>query len=127
MIKENAAHTIEIGLAFGFSALDICEGLVLNGDSGSNHVAIDPWQPSGYADRGLEILEDAGVKLLMEFHGKESHLALPHHLDEGMSVARQFHKGRGRIPPASITLDLRMICGIIGGKGGGSHSDWESE
>jgi predicted O-methyltransferase YrrM len=25
VVKENAAHTIEIGLAFGFSALYICE------------------------------------------------------------------------------------------------------
>lgn len=91
MIKENAAHTIEIGLAFGLSALHICEGLLLNGNSGSNHVAIDPWQSSGYADRGLEILEDAGVNLLVEFHGKESHLALPHLLEEGMSGAGQFH------------------------------------
>ncbi len=30
--RENAAHTIEIGLAFGFSALFICEGLLLTGN-----------------------------------------------------------------------------------------------
>ena len=69
VINENATHTIEIGLAFGFSALYICEGLLLNGNPDPRHVTLDPWQSSGYANRGLEILTEAGVKSLIEFHG----------------------------------------------------------
>jgi predicted O-methyltransferase YrrM len=33
VINEKAGQTIEIGLAFGFSALHICEGLLLNRSS----------------------------------------------------------------------------------------------
>ncbi len=32
VVRERAVHTIEVGLAFGFSSLHICEGLVLNGE-----------------------------------------------------------------------------------------------
>ena len=44
VLNENAARTIEIGLAFGFSALYICEGLLLNGHPNAKHVTLDPWQ-----------------------------------------------------------------------------------
>ena len=44
VIDENATHTIEIGLAFGFSALHICEGLLLNVNPDPKHVK---WISSG--------------------------------------------------------------------------------
>ena len=59
VIAENASQTIEIGLAFGYSALYICEGLLTNGDPNAKHVAIDPGQlpEKAYASCGLEILK----------------------------------------------------------------------
>jgi hypothetical protein len=52
VLHENASQTIEIGLAFGFSALHICEALLLNGNPDPRHVTLDPWQTSAYANRG---------------------------------------------------------------------------
>lgn len=42
VIREAAAHTIEIGLGYGVSALFVCEGLLANGIAGACHVVIDP-------------------------------------------------------------------------------------
>ncbi len=86
VIKEAVAHTIEIGLAYGISALFICEGLVINGQSKVQHVVVDPYQHSGFKDCGLQLLEEAGVADLVEFHAQESQILLPKFLSEG----RQF-------------------------------------
>jgi predicted O-methyltransferase YrrM len=43
-MREGAAHTIEIGLGYGMSALYLCEGLLANGRTDARHVAIDPFQ-----------------------------------------------------------------------------------
>src|SRR6266487_2857675 len=102
--SENASHTIEIGLAFGFSALYICEGLLLNGNPDPRHVTLDPWQSSAYANRGLEILEEAGVNLLVEFHGEKSQLALPQFLKEGRQFDLAFVDGNHRFDPVFVDL-----------------------
>jgi predicted O-methyltransferase YrrM len=66
--------TLEIGLAYGVSALFICEALAEV--SGEKHIAIDPVQ-HGWGDIGLLNLERAGLAPLVEFHGEPSHRALP--------------------------------------------------
>jgi hypothetical protein len=87
----------------------------LNGNPDSKHVAIDPWQSSGYADRGLQILEDAGVNPLVEFHSKESHLALPQFLEEGRHFDLGFVDGNHRFD--AVFLDLYYL-GLLVHKGG---------
>jgi len=115
VINENATHTIEIGLAFGFSALYICEGLLLNGNPDPRHVTLDPWQSSGYANRGLEILTEAGVKSLVEFHSEKSQLALPQFLKEGRQFDFAFVDGNHRFD--AVFLDLYYL-GHLAQKGG---------
>jgi predicted O-methyltransferase YrrM len=110
-LNENATHTIEVGLAFGFSALHICEGLLLNGNPDPRHVALDPWQSSGYANRGLEILEEAGVKPLVEFHSEKSQLALPQFLKEGRQFDLAFVDGNHRFD--AVFLDLYYLGHLV--------------
>ncbi|MDR3612080.1 MAG: class I SAM-dependent methyltransferase [Candidatus Obscuribacterales bacterium] len=81
IVKEKVATTIEIGLAYGISALFICEGLLLNGHNDARHVAVDPHQ-SGFKNCGLQLLEEAGVTDLIEFHAVESQILLPRLLSE---------------------------------------------
>jgi hypothetical protein len=76
--KERARATLETGLGFGISTLFICEALLANGP-GARHVAADPYQLEGlpqhrttYGGVGLQILEDAGVRDLVEFYAEES-------------------------------------------------------
>ena len=81
VIKEKAVHTIEIGLAYGVSALYICEGLLTNGDQKARHLALDPHQ-SNFKKLGLQFLEEAGVAHLVEHLAEESQIALPRFLSE---------------------------------------------
>ncbi len=109
--RENAAHTIEIGLAFGFSALFICEGLLLTGNPDPTHVALDPFQQAGYADRGLELLQEAGVGALVEFHRELSQLALPRFVGEGRQFDLAFVDGNHRFD--AVFVDLYYLARLV--------------
>lgn len=75
LIREHRPRTtLEIGLAYGVSALFICEALAAV--NGEKHIAIDPLQ-QGWGDIGLLNLERAGFAPMIEFHSQPSHRALP--------------------------------------------------
>lgn len=108
--KEGALRTLETGLGFAISTLFICEGLLANGPDG-RHVAMDPYQFSGlpmhrttYVGVGLQILEEAGVLDLVEFHPAESQIVLPRLLAEGRSFDLAFLDGNHRFE--GVFLDL---------------------
>jgi len=83
--------TLEVGLAYGVSALFICEALAAV--EGKKHIVIDPYQfgvqslnfvagPShttrvGFDGLGLANLDRAGYMHLVEFHNQPSYRALP--------------------------------------------------
>jgi predicted O-methyltransferase YrrM len=83
--------SLEVGLAYGVSALYICEALTEVG--GTKHIVIDPYQCGaesidfvagtehtmrvGFDGLGLLNLERAGYAALIEFHGEPSFRALP--------------------------------------------------
>lgn len=93
IVREQAATTIEIGLAYGFSALFACEGLLINNRPNSRHVIIDPFQTTGYKNCGLQLLEEAGVIDLIEHHSEESQILLPRFLTEGRTFEFAFVDG----------------------------------
>jgi predicted O-methyltransferase YrrM len=66
--------TLEIGLAYGVSALFICEALTAV--HGSRHIVIDPHQDE-WGGLGLLNLERAGYGPLIECHKEPSHRVLP--------------------------------------------------
>lgn len=84
VVKEKAVNTIEVGLAYGLSALYICEGLFLNKKRNPKHIVIDAWQTQKdkYASVGLDILAKAGLNKIIEFHGEKSQIVLPRFLIE---------------------------------------------
>jgi predicted O-methyltransferase YrrM len=84
VVREKAVNTIEIGLAFGFSALYIGEGLLLNKKTNIKHTIIDAFQiqKDKYNNFGLNILAKAGLDKIIEFHGEKSHFVLPKLLKE---------------------------------------------
>lgn len=83
--------SLEVGLAYGVSALYICEALAEAG--GTKHIVIDPYQRGaesidfvagsdhtmrvGFDGLGLLNLERAGYAGLVEFHGEPSFRVLP--------------------------------------------------
>lgn len=113
VIAEKAARTIEVGLAYGFSALYICEGLLLTGRPEARHVVVDAFQtsPDGYAGRGLEILEEAGLESLIEFHDERSQIVLPRLLVEGRAFDLAFVDGNHRFD--AVFLDLYYLGHLV--------------
>jgi predicted O-methyltransferase YrrM len=76
--------SLEVGLAYGISALYICDALTKVG--AKRHYIIDPNQSADWKGIGLLNLERAGYKGLIEFREKPSHVALPELLAEGVKV-----------------------------------------
>jgi predicted O-methyltransferase YrrM len=108
--KEGALRTLETGLGYAISTLFIFEGLLANGPNG-RHVAADPYQFTGlpmhrttYVGVGLEILEEAGVRDLVEFYAEESQIVLPRLLAEGREFDLAFLDGNHRFE--GVFLDL---------------------
>jgi predicted O-methyltransferase YrrM len=108
--RERAVRTLETGLGFAVSTLFICEALLANGPS-AQHVAADPYQFSeaarhetAYRGVGLEILEEAGVRELVEFHAEESQILLPRLLAGGRRFDFAFLDGNHRFE--GVFLDL---------------------
>lgn len=81
VIKEKPVQTIEIGLAYGISALFICEGLLTTGHQKARHIVLDPYQ-ANFKNLGLQFLEEAGVAHLVEHFTEESQIALPKFVSE---------------------------------------------
>jgi predicted O-methyltransferase YrrM len=108
--RDGALRTLETGLGFAISTLFICEGLLANGPEG-RHVAMDPFQfeslpmhRTTYLGVGLEILEEAGVRDLVEFYAEESQIVLPRLLAEDREFDLAFLDGNHRFE--GIFLDL---------------------
>jgi predicted O-methyltransferase YrrM len=110
VLEEGALCTVETGLGFGIATLFICEALLANGPE-ARHVAADPYQlvslpqhKTSYAGVGLQILEEAGVRDLVEFHAEESQIVLPRLLAQGKSFDLAFLDANHRFE--GIFLDL---------------------
>jgi predicted O-methyltransferase YrrM len=108
--RERAVRTLECGLAFAISTLFIVEALLENGGDG-RHIATDPYQfatlpthGTTYAGVGLQILEEAGVRGLVEFFPEESQVVLPRLLSEGRRFDLVFIDGNHRFE--GVFLDL---------------------
>ena len=99
--------SLEVGLAYGVSALYICEALAEVG--GTKHIVIDPYQCGaesidfvagtehtmrvGFDGLGLLNLQRAGYGDLIEFHGEPSFRALPELERSGQRIDFAFIDG----------------------------------
>ncbi|MBW4576548.1 MAG: class I SAM-dependent methyltransferase [Aphanothece sp. CMT-3BRIN-NPC111] len=83
--------TLEVGLAYGISALFICEELIKT--PGSRHIIIDPYQTSAWKDIGLHNLKKAGYQKIIDFYNKPSHIIIPNLEDRGIKIDFAFIDG----------------------------------
>jgi hypothetical protein len=81
-----AATTLEIGLAYGVSALFACDALAEIGRTPRRHIVIDPSQLDVWHNIGLRNLREAGHADFVEHIAKGSELALPELLAGGLKV-----------------------------------------
>lgn len=111
VVREGATQTIEIGLGYGISALNICAGLLENADPTARHVAIDPYQATRFANCGLQFLDEAGVAELVEHHAEESQIVLPRFLSEARRFHLAFVDGNHRFD--GVFLDLTFLGRLV--------------
>ena len=109
--RGRASRTIEIGLGYGISALFVCEGLFANGDEAPQHVVIAPHQARRFAGIGLQVLDEAGVGDMVEFHAEESQVVLPRFVSEGRRFDLAFIDGSHRF--AAVFVDLFHLARLV--------------
>ena len=111
VLRENAARTIEIGLGYGVSALNICDGLLRSGNPEARHVAVDPFQAGRFANCGLQVLREAGVASFVEHHVEVSQILLPAFFKEGRQFDLAFVDGNHRFD--AVFLDLYYLGRLL--------------
>jgi predicted O-methyltransferase YrrM len=74
--------SLEIGLAFGISALCICDALRAD----ARHIIVDPFQFTDFKGIGLLNLERAGYRDRIDFYELLSHRALPKIEESGVRI-----------------------------------------
>jgi predicted O-methyltransferase YrrM len=91
ILESQPKVSLEIGLAYGISALFICEAL--NQIPGTRHIIIDPYQSTSWREIGLDNLKKAGYEEIIELHQQLSHLALPQMELQGTKIDFAFIDG----------------------------------
>ena len=89
---ERARAVIEIGLAYGGSALAIAEALVTNEPDQARHLIIDAYQNRFYGS-GWSAIVEAGITGLCLLYEERSQIVLPRLLSEGLLADAAFVDG----------------------------------
>jgi len=92
LLAENPATVIEIGLAYGSSALAIAEALVAAGSNDGRHVIVDACQKHFHGS-GWAAITRAGLAGLCSLMEERSQIALPRLLGDGFVADAAFVDG----------------------------------
>jgi predicted O-methyltransferase YrrM len=117
MVFEGAEKVVEIGLAYGSSALAIGEALVTVNPPIPRHLIIDPFQEGEYPDAGGDLLRSAGLESIATLMPIPSSTALPQLVSEGFVADAAFVDGSHRFH--EVFVDLSFLRKIVrpGGTG----------
>ena len=113
VMRERAAASIEIGLGYGISALFMFRGLLSGERRPVRHLAIDPNQIAGFAEIGLQLIEDAGLRDRLDFYPEPSELVLPRLLAEEQHFDFAFVDGNHRFD--GVFVDLVFLGRLLRG------------
>ncbi len=92
LLAENPATVIEIGLAYGSSALAIAEALAAAGPDQARHLIIDAYQEH-FHGAGWAVIAGAGLTGLCSLVAERSQIALPRLVGEGFAADAAFVDG----------------------------------
>jgi predicted O-methyltransferase YrrM len=92
LVREQARIVVEIGLAYGSSALAIGEALLSEGHKIAKHVIIDAYQDR-FLNAGREAITTAGLSTRCTFLAERSQLALPRLVAERLVADAAFVDG----------------------------------
>jgi predicted O-methyltransferase YrrM len=110
LIAEKAFVVIEVGLAYGVSALAIAEALAATSGEGTNHLIIDAFQDH-FHDTGWNALVRAGLNSLCTLLREPSQIALPRLLSERFRADAAFVDGSHIFH--NVFLDLAHLRNLV--------------
>lgn len=111
LIADGAQTVVEVGLAYASSALAIGEALVSAGAPHPRHIVIDPYQDSGFANAGWELLRDAGLDSIATLIAVPSSIALGQLAAEGLVADAAFVDGSHRFH--EVFTDLYFLRKVV--------------
>ena len=111
LIAEDARTVVEVGLAYGSSALAIGEALLTVGSPRARHVVIDPFQLQAYGDVGWDLLRSAGLDTITTRLDAWSSAALPRLVADGLVADAAFVDGSHRFH--EVFVDLYFLRRIV--------------
>lgn len=110
LVAADARVVVEIGLAYGSSALAIGEALLTVGALGSAHLIIDPYQER-FHDAGREAITAAGLDDRSVLVAERSQIALPRLVAEGFVADAAFVDGSHAFH--NVFVDLSFLREIV--------------
>jgi predicted O-methyltransferase YrrM len=111
LVSHDARVVIEIGLAYGSSALAIGEALCSTGKSGIAHIVIDPFQATAYQNVGRDAITSAGLADHTTFMSEPSSIALARLSEEGFVADAGFVDGSHRFH--EVFVDLYFLRKVV--------------
>jgi predicted O-methyltransferase YrrM len=96
LVAEGVGTVVEVGLAYGRSALAIGEALRTVGAERPLHVIVDPLQTTEWSDVGWRLLGAAGLDTIARLLPEPSSTALPRLVAEGLTADAAFVDGSHR-------------------------------
>jgi predicted O-methyltransferase YrrM len=111
LIAERVETVVEVGLAYGRSALAIGEALLAVGARRPLHVVIDPLQATEWSNVGWRMLRSAGLDSMARLLLQPSSLALPRLVGEGLTADAAFVDGSHRFH--EVFVDLYFLRRIV--------------
>jgi predicted O-methyltransferase YrrM len=110
LIADESRVVIEIGLAYGSSALAIAEALVSLGPDGARHLIIDAFQDR-FDDTGWDLIGSVGLAGLCSLVRERSQLVLPRLIGDGFAADAAFVDGSHVFH--NVYLDLAFLCELV--------------
>lgn len=124
VVDEHLSLTLEIGLAYGGSAMFFCEGHRQNGKG--RHFALDPFQQSHFANEGLQFIEKAGLSNFLQFLPAKAEHCLPALLHTGLRFDLIYIDGDHKV--SAVLSDFLQANALlrVGGLLAFDDSHWPS-
>jgi predicted O-methyltransferase YrrM len=110
LVAERAASVLEIGLAYGSSALAIAEALLVNGAPNARHVIVDAYQDR-FHDVGWNAIVAAGLTDVCTLVRERSQLALPRLVEDGFVADATFVDGSHIFH--NVFVDLCFVRALV--------------
>jgi predicted O-methyltransferase YrrM len=111
LVAHDAHVVIEVGLAYGSSALAIGEALCSTGGSEVSHIVIDPFQASAYDNVGWDALNAAELAAQTTFIGEASSIVLARLAGDGFKADAALVDGSHRFH--EVFVDLYFLRKLV--------------